>query len=116
MGVSIQADTVREEISGPSLAITYIYKCRNRKCKSFKKDVELALGPTEYVSKHSQLPSCPECHSTLKFTRMRYPREVFANPMGAFDPSLSDSELNKIIQAAAQTVRAREKSRVGRGI
>ena len=109
MGVSIQGDAVREGISGSSLAITYIYKCRNRKCKSFKKDVELALGPTEYVSKHSQLPSCPECHSALKFIRLRYPREVFANPMGAFDPSLSDSELDNIIQAAAQTVRERQK-------
>jgi hypothetical protein len=116
MGVSIQADTVREEISGPSLAITYIYKCRNRKCKSFKKDVELALGPTEHVSKHSQLPLCPECHSALKFIPLRYSREVFANPMGAFDPSLSDSELSNIIQAAAQTVRAGERSRMGRGI
>ena len=107
MGVSIQRDTVREGFSGPSLAITYIYRCRNRKCKSFKKDVELARGPTEYISKDSQLPSCRECHSALKFIRLRYPREVFANPIGAFDPSLSDSQLSDIIQAAAQTVRER---------
>ena len=104
MGVSIQRGTVREKAFGPGFAITYIYKCRNRKGKSFKKDVELTLGPTEYVSKHTQLPSC---HSVLKFIRLRYAREVFANPMGAFDPSLSECELRNIIQAAAQTVRER---------
>ena len=110
MGVSTQnRDTAREETTGPSLAITYIYKCRNRKCKSFKKDAALAIGPTEYVSKHSQLPSCPECHSALKFIRLRYPKEVFANPIGAFDPSLSDSELNNIIQVAAQIIQGRQK-------
>ena len=114
MGVSIQRDTVREGFFGPSLAITYIYRCRNRKCKSLKKDVELTLGPTEYVStRHSQLPSCPECHSALKFIRLRYSREVFANPVGAFDPSLSESELSNIIQAAAQTVRERRKQSSG---
>jgi hypothetical protein len=112
MGVSNRADTCWEGFSGSSLAITYIYRCRNRKCKSFKKDVELALGPTEYVSKQFQLPSCPACHSALKFIRLRYPREVFANPVGAFDPSLSDSELSNIIQTAAQTVQERERSRM----
>jgi hypothetical protein len=110
MGVSIQnKDTASEEISEPRLAITYIYKCRNRKCRSFKKDVEMALGPTEYVSKHSQLPSCSDCHSALRFIRLRYPRKVFANPVSAIDLSISDSELTNIIQAAAQTVHERER-------
>ena len=97
------------QTSDPVLAITYIYRCRNRKCKSFKKDVELTLGPTEHVAKHSQLPSCPECHSALKFVRLGYDREVFANPRGGFDPSLSESELGNIILAAALAVRERGK-------
>ena len=92
-------------MNGPS--IRYIYRCKNRKCRSFKKDVELPHSPTNHVSEKGQLPRCPECQSALKFVRMDYPKEVFRNPHAPTDLSLSQDELQRIIRAADKKVRDR---------
>ena len=94
-----------------SPAIRYVYRCRNRRCKSFKKELELAEGPTGHVKEKKELPRCPECQSALKFVRMNYPKEVFRNPHGAIDLSLSQDELLDIIKAADKTVSDRRGAR-----
>ena len=92
-------------MNGPS--IKYVYRCKNRQCKSFRKDLELSKSPADHVGEKGELPLCPECQSTLKFVRMNYPREVFRNPHGPIDLSLSRDELDHIIRAADKTVRDR---------
>jgi len=90
-------------MSSPS--ISYIYKCKNRKCKSFKKETRLPDSPADHVQKNGELPRCSECQSPLKFARMDYPKEVFRNPRGPIDLSMSQEDLQRIIRAAEKTVR-----------
>jgi hypothetical protein len=101
----------RRRFSMEGSAITYVYKCKNRKCKLFKKEVQLPSGPTAHVAEKKQLPTCAECSTPLKFVSMKYLKEVFGNPAGKIDLSMSESELTDIIKAAEQTVQDREKKK-----
>jgi hypothetical protein len=96
-------------VEGPS--ITYIYKCKNRKCQRFRQKTELPFSPTEHVSRTNELPRCDQCQETLKFVRMHYPKQVFSGPAAQVDFSISESELSNIIKTAAKTVDDKE----GRG-
>ena len=93
-------------MEGPS--IKYIYKCKNRKCKSFRKKITLLLSPTSHLAKNNELPKCDQCQEPLEFVRMHYTKEVFSSAEAKVELSISDSELSNIIRTAEKTVRDKE--------
>jgi len=85
-------------------SLEYIYKCKNRGCKGFRREIKLPFGQAACFEKHHALPVCDQCHTVLAFVRMDYPREVFSGLAAKPDLFLSDSELATIIKTAEQTI------------
>lgn len=62
----------------------YIYKCKNRKCSSFRKEVELEKSPVDYMTAHGRIAECEVCHEPLTFERVKL------SGRGAFEQSKAD--------------------------
>ena len=75
----------------------YIYKCKNRRCSSFRKEVELEKSPVDYMTAHGRIAECEVCHEPLTFERVKLSgrgpfEQSKADPPGLYDglPQLAE--------------------------
>ncbi len=79
--------------------VTYIYRCTNRRCSSFKRKVESKEDPVAAQKKTGKLPSCLTCGQVLHLHSTIHPRIP-----RVFRRQVSDAELRKKIQEADDDV------------
>ena len=91
--------------------VTYVYRCKNRKCSAFKVPVESDKDPVSHIEEKGTTITCTTCSQPLILFRTLYDRSVFKKHIPAVQLGEPGDDLPGILRDSIKRVDDQEKNK-----